>query len=52
MEHLKEAFRKALAEALPGQDVILERPRSGEIGDAAYPCFRAAKSLGVNPIST
>jgi arginyl-tRNA synthetase len=50
MEHLKEEFRKALAEALPGQDITLERPRSGEMGDAAYPCFRAAKSLGLNPV--
>jgi len=50
MERLKEEFRKALAEALPGQDIALERPRSGELGDAAYPCFRAAKALGVNPV--
>jgi arginyl-tRNA synthetase len=49
MERLKEEFRKALAEALPGQDIALERPRSGELGDAAYPCFRAAKALGLNP---
>jgi arginyl-tRNA synthetase len=49
MERLKEDLRKALAEALPGQDIALERPRSGEMGDAAYPCFRSAKALGVNP---
>ena len=49
MEHLKEEFRKALAEALPGQEITLERPRSGDLGDAAYPCFRAAKVLGFNP---
>lgn len=49
MEHLKEEFRKALAEALPGQDISLERPRSGDMGDAAYPCFRAAKAMGTNP---
>lgn len=49
MEHLKAELIKALAEALPGQDIALERPRSGDMGDAAYPCFRAAKGLGVNP---
>jgi len=46
---LKAEFGKALAEALPGQDISLERPRSGDMGDAAYPCFRAAKQLGQNP---
>ena len=49
MEQLKEEFRKALAEALPGQDIALERPRSGEMGDAAFPCFRCAKAMGTNP---
>ncbi len=49
MERLKEELRKALAEALPGQDIALERPRSGDMGDAAFPCFRAAKVLGSNP---
>jgi arginyl-tRNA synthetase len=49
MERLKEDLRKALAEALPGQDTTLERPRSGEMGDAAFPCFRAAKASGKNP---
>ena len=49
MEHLREEFKQALAAALPGQDIALERPRSGEMGDAAFPCFRSAKSLGVNP---
>jgi len=49
MEQLKAEFGKALAEALPGQDISLERPRSGDMGDAAYPCFRAAKQLGQNP---
>ena len=50
MEHLKEEMKKALAEALPGQDITLERPRSGDLGDAAYPCFRSAKNLGLNPV--
>lgn len=49
MEHLKEELRKALAEALPGQEITLERPRSGDLGDAAFPCFRAAKAAGSNP---
>lgn len=49
MERLKADLRKALAEALPGQEIALERPRSGEMGDAAFPCFRAAKALGKNP---
>ena len=49
MERLKEAFRMALAQALPGQDIVLERPRSGDMGDFAFPCFRVAKALGTNP---
>ncbi|BDU71610.1 arginine--tRNA ligase [Mesoterricola silvestris] len=49
MEQVKKAFIEALAAALPGQEIILERPRSGEMGDLAYPCFKAAKALGKNP---
>ena len=49
MERMKAAFTEALAAALPGQDIQLERPRSGEMGDLAFPCFRAAKALGRNP---
>jgi arginyl-tRNA synthetase len=49
MEQLKISFKTALAEALPGQDLVLERPRSGDLGDLAFPCFRAAKALGQNP---
>jgi len=49
MERLKAAFSEALAAALPGQDIVLERPRSGELGDLAFPCFKAAKALGQNP---
>ena len=41
---------KALAGALPGQEITLERPRSGDLGDAAFPCFRVAKALGMNPV--
>ncbi len=49
MEHVKEQFKASLAAALPGQDIALERPRSWEHGDLAFPCFRAAKALGVPP---
>jgi len=49
MEQVKKAFGEALAAALPGQEIILERPRSGDMGDLAYPCFKAAKALGKNP---
>ncbi|NTV73595.1 MAG: arginine--tRNA ligase [Holophaga sp.] len=49
MEQVKKAFGEALAAALPGQEIVLERPRSGEMGDLAYPCFKAAKVLGKNP---
>ena len=49
MEHLKDAFSRALAAALPGQDISLDRPKSAALGDLAFPCFRAAKALGRNP---
>jgi arginyl-tRNA synthetase len=49
MERMKKAFGEALAKALPGQEILIERPRSGEMGDLAFPCFRAAKALGRNP---
>ena len=49
MEQLKQSFKNALAEALPGQEILLERPRSQDMGDLAFPCFRAAKALGGNP---
>jgi len=49
MERLRNSFRQALAEALPGQEITLERPRSGDLGDLAFPCFRVAKALGQNP---
>jgi len=49
MEQVKQAFRNALAEALPGQEIVLERPKSADMGDAAFPCFRVAKALGTNP---
>jgi len=49
MEHLKDSFQQALAQALPGQEIALDRPRTGDLGDFAFPCFRAAKALGLNP---
>ena len=50
MEALRHTFEQQLAAALPGVDIALERPRSGELGDLAFPCFRAAKQLGKNPL--
>lgn len=49
MERTKDAFSRALANALPGQEISLERPRSAALGDLAFPCFRAAKALETNP---
>jgi arginyl-tRNA synthetase len=49
MDALRQSFEQQLAAALPGVDITLERPRSGELGDLAFPCFRAAKQLGKNP---
>jgi len=50
MEALRYTFEQQLAAALPGVEITLERPRSGELGDLAFPCFRAAKQLGQNPV--
>jgi len=49
MEHLKARFRASLESALPGQEILVERPKSADMGDFAFPCFRAAKALGKNP---
>ena len=49
MDRTKLAFTQALSEALPGQEIVLERPKSGELGDFAFPCFRVAKATGKNP---
>jgi arginyl-tRNA synthetase len=49
MDALRQSFEQQLAAALPGVDITLERPRSGELGDLAFPCFRAAKQFGKNP---
>jgi arginyl-tRNA synthetase len=50
MDALRSTFEQQLAAALPGVDITLERPKSGELGDLAFPCFRAAKQLGKNPV--
>ncbi len=50
MDALRTTFERQLTEALPGVDIVLERPKSGELGDLAFPCFRAAKALGTNPV--
>ncbi|MDP1831156.1 MAG: arginine--tRNA ligase [Geothrix sp.] len=49
MDALRHTFEQQLAAALPGVEITLERPKSGELGDLAFPCFRAAKQLGKNP---
>ena len=50
MEAFRRTFEQQLVLALPGVPVALERPKSGELGDLAFPCFRAAKQLGKNPV--
>lgn len=50
MDALRHIFEQRLAAALPGVEITLERPKSGELGDLAFPCFRAAKQLGKNPV--
>ncbi len=49
MEQVKASFRASLESALPGVEILIERPKSAEMGDFAFPCFRAAKALGRNP---
>jgi arginyl-tRNA synthetase len=50
MDALRQTFEQQLAAALPGVEITLDRPKSGELGDLAFPCFRAAKQLGKNPV--
>src|SRR5512133_2901619 len=50
MDALRHTFEQQLTAALPGVEIALERPKSGELGDLAFPCFRAAKQLGKNPV--
>ncbi len=50
MERIREAFESALAARVPGHGVALERPKSGDLGDLAFPCFRVAKALGKSPV--
>ena len=49
MDRIRKVFERALAAHLPGQNLALERPKSGEQGDLAFPCFHAAKASGKNP---
>ena len=49
MERIREAFESALAAHVPGHEVVIERPKNGELGDLAFPCFRVAKALGKSP---
>ena len=51
MDALRHTFEQQLAAALPGVDIALERPKSGELGDLAFPCFRAAKQQGKHPVA-
>ena len=44
-------FRQALADVLPGHRIVLDRPRSWNVGDIAFPCFAIAKALGQDPNS-
>jgi arginyl-tRNA synthetase len=50
MDALRATFERQLAAALPGAEIALERPKSGDMGDLAFPCFRAAKQVGKNPV--
>ncbi|HJV37593.1 MAG TPA: arginine--tRNA ligase [Geothrix sp.] len=50
MDALRHTFEQRLAAVLPGVEITLERPKTGELGDLAFPCFRAAKQLGKNPV--
>jgi len=53
MERLKNSFVAAVCSVMEGRlsdhEILLERPKSQEMGDLAFPCFRAAKALGMNP---
>ncbi|MCL1908830.1 MAG: arginine--tRNA ligase [Holophagaceae bacterium] len=50
---MKKSFADALEMAFEGKlsdfEIVLERPKSQEMGDVAFPCFRAAKALGLSP---
>jgi arginyl-tRNA synthetase len=49
MDRIRKVFECALVAHFPGQDIVIERPKSGELGDLAFPCFRVSKALGKNP---
>ncbi len=50
MDDFRDTFRQQLEEKLSGLEIVLDRPKSGEMGDLAFPCFRAAKQRGTNPV--
>jgi arginyl-tRNA synthetase len=49
MDRLRNTFSQALADTFPGHRIVLDRPRSWDIGDIAFPCFAVAKTLGQDP---
>lgn len=51
MEHIKTLFQEALVNALPSYKckIILDRPKSWEMGDFAFPCFAVGKATGRDP---
>ena len=57
MEQLKKEYSAAIEKALgglsgagpSGHEIQVERPKSHEMGDLAFPCFKAAKELGRSP---
>jgi len=57
MDQLKQEFTAAIEAALGklagagawGHEIQVERPKSQEMGDLAFPCFRAAKAIGRSP---
>ena len=55
MDAIRQDFEQQLGAALEKMglqvmEITVERPKSGELGDLAFPCFRAAKQLGKNPL--
>ncbi|MBL0311884.1 MAG: arginine--tRNA ligase [Holophagaceae bacterium] len=49
MDRIRKVFEHALAAHLPGQDIVIERPKNGSLGDLTFPCFHAAKASGNSP---
>lgn len=49
MKLFGKVFADQLSQLLPNQDIVLERPNIFSKGDHAFPCFKAAKALSINP---